>query len=93
MVLQLLQPQTGQRLRPGPRAIGAPVTRRRGGAGQNDSTRPGKLTYRTEVERDGQKWTSEFVGEIKGDKLIGKSTSQFNGQERVRDVEATRLKG
>ncbi|HAV61275.1 MAG TPA: hypothetical protein DCY13_02805 [Verrucomicrobiales bacterium] len=52
----------------------------------------GKLTYRTEVERDGQKWTSEFVGEIKGDKLIGKSTSQFNGQERVRDVEATRLK-
>lgn len=52
----------------------------------------GKLKYKTEMERDGQTFTTTFEGDIKGDKLTGKSTSNFGGEERVRDVDATRVK-
>ncbi len=52
----------------------------------------GKLKYKSEFERDGQTFTSTFEGDIKGDKLTGKSTTNFGGEERVRDVDATRVK-
>ncbi len=52
----------------------------------------GTFAYKTERERDGQTWTSSFSGTVSGDKLTGKSISNWNGEERVREINATRVK-
>ncbi|MGE3313187.1 MAG: hypothetical protein AB7O66_24745 [Limisphaerales bacterium] len=52
----------------------------------------GKLALTIKGERDGQTWSTQVAGKIEGDKMIAKSTSNWNGQERVRDIEATRVK-
>ncbi len=52
----------------------------------------GKVALTLKGERDGQTWSTHVNGKIEGEKLIAKSTSNWNGEERVRDIEATRLK-
>lgn len=52
----------------------------------------GVFAYKMERDRDGTTWTSTFKGKVSGDKLSGKSTSNWNGEERVREINATRLK-
>ena len=51
----------------------------------------GVFAYKTERDRDGTTWTTSFSGKVSGDKLTGKSTSNWNGTERVREIDATRV--
>jgi len=52
----------------------------------------GTFAYKMERDRDGTTWTTSFSGKVAGDKLTGKSTSNWNGEDRVREVNATRVK-
>jgi hypothetical protein len=52
----------------------------------------GVFAYKMERDRDGTTWTTSFSGKVSGDKLTGKSTSNWNGTERVREIDATRVK-
>ena len=51
----------------------------------------GMVNYESKVERDGNTWTSKFVGKVDGDQLTGKSTSLRDGQENTRDIVAKRV--
>jgi hypothetical protein len=52
----------------------------------------GAVNYQSKVERDGNTWTSTFIGKVDGDTLTGESTSNRNGQERTRKIVAKRAK-
>ena len=52
------------------------------------------VTFRVVRERDGTKRTANYRGELKGDTITGKWTSNFGGEERTRDWNAQRqIKG
>jgi hypothetical protein len=52
----------------------------------------GKLAFKVNRERDGQKFTIKFTGEVSGDTIKGKSEIDRDGQTQTRDWEAKRAK-
>jgi hypothetical protein len=70
------------------------------GVGRNNQeTKIGDVTYKDgEVsfsvtrERNGQKFTTKYMGKVSGDTLKGMASSERDGQVQERDWEATRAK-
>ncbi|MBI2926077.1 MAG: hypothetical protein HYY24_10270 [Verrucomicrobia bacterium] len=54
--------------------------------------RGGEISYTVTRERDGQKLTAKYKGKLEGDKITGKLTSNFSGEERTLDWNAKRVK-
>lgn len=52
----------------------------------------GKLSFSAALQRNGQKYTGKYTGELNGDSIKGQYTSDFGGQARTRDWEAKRVK-
>lgn len=52
----------------------------------------GKISFKVTRERNGQKFTSSYMGELKDDMIKGKIESERNGEKTSRDWEAKREK-
>jgi hypothetical protein len=52
----------------------------------------GKVSFKVTRERNGQKMTTVYNGEVKGDSLKGTTEFERNGEKRSRPWEATRQK-
>jgi len=65
---------------------------------QKTEIKDGKVTKENEIsfsvtrERNGQQFTTKYVGKLEGDVIKGKVISNFDGQEREREWEAKRVK-
>ncbi len=56
------------------------------------SLKDGELAFKVIRERDGQKFTSAYIGKLSGDTIKGKITSDFGGEKRTYDWDAKRSK-
>ena len=52
-----------------------------------------EISFDVVRERDGEKVVTHYTGELKGDVIVGKITSKFNGEEQSYDWEAKRPSG
>jgi hypothetical protein len=50
------------------------------------------ISFRVELERDGNKFVIKYSGKLSGDTIKGQSAFNFNGEDRSRDWEAKRAK-
>jgi hypothetical protein len=59
---------------------------------ENGKFDKGKISFTVTRERNGQKFTSSYMGELKDDTIKGKIESERNGEKQSRDWEAKREK-
>lgn len=59
---------------------------------ENGKFENGKISFTVTRERNGQKFTSSYAGELKDDTIKGKIESERNGEKQSRDWEAKREK-
>jgi hypothetical protein len=59
---------------------------------ENGKFENGKVSFTVTRERNGQKFTSSYMGELKDDTIKGKIESERNGEKQSRDWEAKREK-
>ena len=59
---------------------------------ENGKFENGKISFTVTRERNGQKSTSSYMGELKDDTIKGKIESERNGEKQSRDWEAKREK-
>ena len=52
----------------------------------------GEVSFKVTRERNGQKFTTKYVGKVSGDTIKGKSESDRDGKSQSRDWEAKREK-
>lgn len=62
-------------------------------AARNLKFRNNQLSFDVVRERDDEKVTTHYNGELKGDVIVGRITTKFSGEERVLDWEAKRPSG
>lgn len=59
---------------------------------QEAQIKDGAISFQVIRERDGQKFVSKYVGKLSGDSIKGKITSNWGGEERTFDWDASRIK-
>jgi hypothetical protein len=51
-----------------------------------------EVNFKTEIERDGNTFTTKYTGKVEGDTIKGKTERERNGEVQSRDWEAKRAK-
>src|SRR5262245_5671364 len=59
---------------------------------QDAKYKDGEVSFKVERERNGNKLTVKYSGQVSGDTLKGKSEAEVSGEVRTREVEAKREK-
>jgi hypothetical protein len=59
---------------------------------EDGTYKDGEVSFKVTVERNGNKFVTEYKGKVSGDTLKGTAESERNGQKRSRPWEAKRAK-